>query len=146
MDPQAELQRAIAAFDESTARLRESYERLQEEVRELRRKLDAKDRAAMMTPIELGFWTTVVLEAAACGLPVVGTAVGYIADWSPARAVAVPPQDAVALANAAEQLLIDGERRRHLAIKAREWVADHDADWTSDEFERLYARLITPGS
>lgn len=43
-DPRDELQKAIAAFDESTARLRASYERLQEEVRELRRNLEAKDR------------------------------------------------------------------------------------------------------
>ena len=35
----------------------------------------------------------VVLEAAACGVPVVGTAVGYIADWAPERAVAVPARD-----------------------------------------------------
>lgn len=44
MDPQAELQRAIAAFDESTQQLRRSYGRLQEEVRELSRKLEVKDR------------------------------------------------------------------------------------------------------
>ena len=43
-DPQVDLQRAIALFDETTGRLRQSYERLQEEVRELRRNLEDKDR------------------------------------------------------------------------------------------------------
>lgn len=39
-----ELQRAMSLFEQTTVRLRESYERLQEEVSELRRKLEAKDR------------------------------------------------------------------------------------------------------
>src|SRR4029079_4107434 len=47
----------------------------------------------------------VVLEAAACGVPVVGTAVGYIADWAPERAVAVPARDPQALSDAMHDLL-----------------------------------------
>src|SRR4051794_2152465 len=35
----------------------------------------------------------VVLESAAAGVPTVGTRVGYVADWDPDRAVAVPVQD-----------------------------------------------------
>ena len=41
---QADLQRAIALFGETTARLSQSYERLKDEVRELRGKLDEKHR------------------------------------------------------------------------------------------------------
>lgn len=44
MDPQADLRAALARFDETTSRLKDSYERLQEEVRELRRNLEDKDR------------------------------------------------------------------------------------------------------
>ncbi|MBI5017358.1 MAG: PAS domain-containing protein [Deltaproteobacteria bacterium] len=44
MDPQTELRAALERFDETTSRLRGSYERLQGEVRELRRKLEDKDR------------------------------------------------------------------------------------------------------
>ena len=48
-----------------------------------------------------------ILEAAAAGLATVGTAVGYVADWHPDRAVAVPVQDPAALANAIGDLLQD---------------------------------------
>ena len=88
----------------------------------------------------------VVLEAAACGVPAVGTAVGYIADWSPERARAVPPRDAAALAANIEGLLRNREDRLRLAASARAWVVAHDADWTSREFDRLYMKLVTPGS
>jgi glycosyltransferase involved in cell wall biosynthesis len=88
----------------------------------------------------------VVLEAAACGVPVVGTSVGYIADWAPARAVAVPTHDAAALAAAVRTLLLGCDERTRLAEAARTWVRAHDADWTSREFERLYERMLTPGS
>ncbi|MBI5442844.1 MAG: PAS domain S-box protein [Deltaproteobacteria bacterium] len=41
---EADLRTAIALFEETTGRLQASYERLQDEVRELRRKLEEKDR------------------------------------------------------------------------------------------------------
>ena len=81
----------------------------------------------------------VVLEAAATGLATAGTAVGYVADWHPDRAVAVPVQDWEALAAAVADLLHDPERRQRLASSAREWTLAHDADWTADQFERIYA-------
>ncbi len=43
-DVPGELRTAMARFQEATARLQASYERLQAEVRELRRRLEAKDR------------------------------------------------------------------------------------------------------
>jgi glycosyltransferase involved in cell wall biosynthesis len=88
----------------------------------------------------------VVLEAAACGVPVVGTAVGYIADWAPERAIAVPTRDPAALAAAMHDLLLNPEQRRRLAVAAHEWTAAHDADWTSRKIEHVYATLATPGS
>ena len=88
----------------------------------------------------------VVLEAAACGVPVVGTAVGYIADWAPERAVAVPARDPQALSDAMHDLLRHPEQRQRLAAAAREWTVAHDADWTSRELDHVYATLATPGS
>jgi glycosyltransferase involved in cell wall biosynthesis len=86
----------------------------------------------------------VALEAAACGVPTLGSNVGYVADWAPDRAVGVPPGDPVALADAAASLLADAPRRARLAASAREWTLAHDADATADEFDRLYRRLARP--
>jgi glycosyltransferase involved in cell wall biosynthesis len=86
----------------------------------------------------------VALEAAACNLPVVGTAVGYVADWAPDRAVAVPTNDPAALANAIEALLRDAPRREQMSSAAREWTLAHDADWTAEQLDRLYCDLASP--
>jgi glycosyltransferase involved in cell wall biosynthesis len=83
----------------------------------------------------------VALEAAACGVPVVGTSVGYVADWSPERAVAAAPANPAALADAIVTLLGDPGGRARLAASAREWALAHDADWTAAQFERLYASM-----
>jgi glycosyltransferase involved in cell wall biosynthesis len=85
-----------------------------------------------------------VLEAAVCGVPAVGTHVGYLADWSRERAVTVPPGDPVALAGAINSLLADPDRRQRLASAARSWALAHDADWTARTFEELYRALLNP--
>jgi glycosyltransferase involved in cell wall biosynthesis len=82
-----------------------------------------------------------VLEAAACGLASVGTHVGYLADWSPDRAVTVAPRDPAALAQAINDLLADPAKRQRLASAARGWTLAHDADWTARQFETLYSQL-----
>ena len=79
-----------------------------------------------------------MLEAASTGLATVGTAVGYVSDWAPDRAVAVPVQDPGALASAIVDLLQDRPRRERIASAARAWTLAHDADWTARQFERLY--------
>jgi glycosyltransferase involved in cell wall biosynthesis len=84
----------------------------------------------------------VALEAAASRLPIVGTRVGYLADWSPAAARTVAPADAAALAEAIVDLLNDPDARRRLASSAHDWAVAHDADWSAAEFARLYASLM----
>jgi len=79
-----------------------------------------------------------VLEAAVVGVPTVGTAVGHIADWAPAAAVAVPVRDAVALAAEARRLLQDDDRRLSIAHEAQRRALACDADWTARTFEALY--------
>ena len=81
----------------------------------------------------------VVLEAAAAGLATVGSEVGYVADWHPERAVAVAVGDPAALADAISHLLQDPARRAQIAAAARAWTLAHDADWTADQFDRIYA-------
>ncbi len=84
----------------------------------------------------------VTLEAAACGVPSVGTAVGYIHDWTPDRAVAVPPGDSDALAEHVLGLLAQPGRRTALAEAAYRWALHHDADWTAAAFEALYRTVV----
>jgi glycosyltransferase involved in cell wall biosynthesis len=95
----------------------------------------------------------VVLEAACAGVPTVGTRVGYLADWSldgaedgRERAVAV----AVAMPRrsrpATIDLLQDAPRRERIAGAAREWALAHDADWTAQRFEEIYAEVARPSS
>lgn len=87
-----------------------------------------------------------VLEAAAAGLPVVGTRAGYVADWSPDRAVAVDDASAGAIATAILALRNDVERARAMAARAQEWSRRHDAASTAAGFERLYEEMLTTGS
>jgi len=79
-----------------------------------------------------------VLEAAAHGVPIVGTAVGYVADWAEARAVAVKDATADSLAHAIRLLAGDLDRRQAIAARAREFAVTHDAAWVAAEFDRIY--------
>lgn len=83
----------------------------------------------------------VMLEAAACAVPTVGTAVGYTADWAPERAWSVPVGDAQALATGILALLRDKQRRRQIGQAAQHWACAYDADWTAAQFQVLYDRL-----
>ena len=83
----------------------------------------------------------VALEAAAAGLPTVGTDVGQIADWAPERAVAVPVGDDASLADAVLALLRDPARRLDIGEIARSWAREHDADETARRFEEIYSEL-----
>jgi glycosyltransferase involved in cell wall biosynthesis len=84
----------------------------------------------------------VMLEAAACGLPTIGTfSTGYAADWHPEAAWAVPAADPQALAEAVLKLLRDPLQRAAMGRAAQQRARLHDSSWTSQEFEKLYARL-----
>ncbi|MEZ5287288.1 MAG: glycosyltransferase family 4 protein [Vicinamibacterales bacterium] len=85
-----------------------------------------------------------VLEAAAAGVPIVGTRTGYLAEWDErgaARAVGVPSPDG--LAHDAAVLLDAPAERLRLAATARDWVRAHDADWTASRIDALYQELAT---
>ncbi len=83
----------------------------------------------------------VVGEAAAAGLPTVGTIVGVVAELAPAAAWAVPVGDAAALAAGALALLRDPARREQLGRAAQAWARAHDADWTATRFEAIYEQV-----
>jgi len=82
-----------------------------------------------------------VLEAAASGLPVLGTSVGYVADWAPAAA-RVFDGTVRALATEIESLLADRAGRRGLAAEAEAFARRFGADYTATEFDKLYTSLI----
>lgn len=84
----------------------------------------------------------VTLEAAACGIPTVGTAVGLLPDY-PDLGVSVPVGDDVALAHAINNLLTDKQKRIELGQSARKLVEEHfTIEETVRQFRALYAELI----
>jgi glycosyltransferase involved in cell wall biosynthesis len=81
----------------------------------------------------------VILEAAARGLPTVGTSVGLMPTLAPAAAVCVPPGDWEGLGDELTGLLLDETRRHALGEAAQRFARAHDASWTASTFEQLYA-------
>lgn len=86
-----------------------------------------------------------MLEAAACGVPTVGTRVGYVADLAPEMACAVPVGDEEALADAVVALLDDAPGRVRLGGAAQSWARAHDADRTARDFAGLYQEVADRG-
>jgi len=84
-----------------------------------------------------------VLEAAAAGLPIVGTRAGYVSDWAPDAAVAVPPGDPESLAAAIVSTLQNAAERARLARTAAQFAAAHDVEWTAAALTDLY-RSVQP--
>jgi glycosyltransferase involved in cell wall biosynthesis len=82
-----------------------------------------------------------VLEAASAHVPVVGTRVGYVADWAPQAAVAVDRPSPDALAAAFEALLVDPEQRRQLAAHASRRVQREDVRAAAARFEAIYQSI-----
>ena len=79
-----------------------------------------------------------VLEASAAGVPVIGTRVGYVADWAPDRAMAIDTATSNEIATAIAALRRDPARAAGLAAAAKTWALEHDAAWTAAQFEMLY--------
>jgi glycosyltransferase involved in cell wall biosynthesis len=83
----------------------------------------------------------VTLEAAAVGVPAVGTATGRIGEWAPAEAVAVRVGDHEALGRAVHRLLADEPSRLAIAHAAHRRALREDADATADRVLTLYECL-----
>lgn len=79
-----------------------------------------------------------VCEAAAAGVPTVGTAVGLVAELAPDAALAVPPGDARALGRAIAAILTEPGRRETIGRAAQGWARAHDATWTAAQLEEIY--------
>ena len=82
-----------------------------------------------------------VLEAAASGVPTIGTAAGFVADWSPTNAAAIDKTTPESLADGILALYADPDRRHSIAAHARTFALAHDADWAATQFDRMYRKL-----
>ncbi len=111
--------------------------------RALRPVIEAADLLVVSSRYEAG--PVVLSEAAAVGVPTVGTGVGQIRDWAPDAAVTVPVADPVALADAIAGLLRDETRRLAIAAAAQDRARREDADWTAERFLALYGDLHEHG-
>jgi glycosyltransferase involved in cell wall biosynthesis len=109
--------------------------------RQLRPLVQAADLMIVSSRHEAG--PLVLLEAAAVGVPTVGTAVGHVAEWAPDASVAVPVGDAASLAAAIQRLLMDEDLRLGIARAAFERATREDADYTAGRFQALYSGLST---
>jgi glycosyltransferase involved in cell wall biosynthesis len=107
--------------------------------RELRPIVDAAHVAVISSRHEAGPYA--MLEAAAAGVPTVGTLVGHVAEWSPHAALGVPHQDPTALARAIETVLDDEDLRLELAHEAMVRAAREDADETARAYDEIYRKL-----
>lgn len=84
-----------------------------------------------------------VLEAAACGTPIVGTAVGALFDLVPDAAAATPVGDADALARALLDLLRDPDQAAQIGRAAQQAVArEYSLERSADRFMSIYESLI----
>ena len=83
----------------------------------------------------------VALEAALCGVPTVGTRVGHLASWAPDAAVPIPFRDPEALADAAQALLADEDRRLAVACAAQRIALADDANRTAERVMKIYRTL-----
>lgn len=102
------------------------------------------ERAHLLVISSLSETVPMVLsEAAIAGVATVGTAVGQIADWAPDAALAVPPDDWRALADAIIELSSDEERRVDLARQAQARALAEDADHTAERTLEIYRELAS---
>lgn len=84
-----------------------------------------------------------LLEAAACGLPAVGTRVGLLPQLLPEECLS-PPGDAQALANAIVRMLSDDTARRREARRLTSLVrSKYGLDVTVDRLLDVYQELLT---
>lgn len=83
----------------------------------------------------------VLLEAAASGLPVLGSDVGYLSDWSAMGVPVVPPGDAAGLADAIATHLLNPAPLHDAMQTVTAWSREHDAAWSAAQFTALYERL-----
>ena len=88
--------------------------------------------------------SNVLLEAMACGLPIVATAVGGNSDLISDRynGILIPPHDSMSLGEALVELMKNDRLARTLGYAARKTIEDHySMDRITDDYVRLYSQI-----
>ncbi|MBY4127592.1 glycosyltransferase [Rhodococcus fascians] len=86
----------------------------------------------------------VPLEAMACGIPVVASAVGGLLDTvvDGGTGTLVPPRDPVSVANAVNRLLADHPLRERFSASARQRAPRYSWSRIADDTVRAYSRIL----
>lgn len=103
-----------------------------------------KARVLILPSLEEGMGV-VLLEAMACGTPVVGSRIGGIQDVvTPDVGALVPAADPQALAEAVRRILAEPAKWDEMSLAARERVANqYDWDQIGSQFVELYRSLLS---
>jgi glycosyltransferase involved in cell wall biosynthesis len=111
-----------------------------------REKLEAYvDADVYVLPSRYEIWGLTVLEAYACGKPVVASRVGGLGDIlvDGATGFSVEPENVTQLANAVYVVLKDEDRARQMGSKGKLFVKENfDIQKTTEELESLYEEVL----
>lgn len=98
----------------------------------------------LLQPLHDTTANTAILEAIACGLPVIASDVGGVRDYiDETCSVLVPPRDAEAMAKAARELLGDADRRMELSEGAYQKAQEYRWEKVIDDLMRVYTEVLT---
>jgi len=85
----------------------------------------------------------VVQEAMASGVPVCSTSVGTLDDLGESYAVLAPPQQPDTLAEQTLALVRNPGRYQAQAKLAREYILQHDANWSASQYKEFFNKWLT---